>query len=315
MRKTGWIGLFLASGFLLVCAAVLIARPYARAERLVEDTLRRRAPAGTKVGSIDVSFPSNIELTNVSIPVRVNDGQSLLPFGKLSGRLSVLPFLQGRVHAEMNGDIFGGTLWLAIRLDALPRMSSEDSQFVALEARARNLDIATLCNFFQAPIVASGRCDADAEAELDERSLTDSTGWTLVKGEQIDIPRIELDMVSLPPNRQVGLTARLSAEDGTVYIERFELVGTAYDVSGKGRIWLSDPLEDSPIDLSLATTLKEDVSITDDRIAGEGAEHVVSTLIATRSKLFLKVAGTAEHPEVRLDAASSLSSILEQLGR
>jgi type II secretion system protein N len=315
MRRATLIGLCLAAGFILACVALLTFHPYARVERLAGNALKRYAPAGTTIDTLDVSFPSDIVLTNVSIPVRVNDRQRHLPVGRLSGRLSILPLLRGKIEAEMTGDFFGGLLWLNVRFDALPHGSSNDPRFAALQARARRLDIAKLCDFFQTPVVASGRCDADVEAELDERSPTDLKGWTLVKGEQLEIPRIALEKLVLPPNREAGFSARLSAKDRKVFIEKFQLVGTAYDLSGKGVIRLSEPFEDSPIDCSFSAMLKEHVSITDERLARNGAEHVVGTLVATGGKVFLRVTGTLEKPEAQLDAASSLGSILEQLAR
>ena len=310
-----WIGVCLAGGLALAFIALLISRPYARAERFVDDALKRHAPAGTTIESINISFPSDIVLTNVSIPVRMNGQQRRLPLEKLSGRLSILSLLQGKMETEMNSDFFGGILWLNVRIDTLPQSSSNGSQLAAFEARARQLDIAKLCTFLQTPIVASGRCDFDAEAELDGRNPTGLRGWTLVKGEQIEIPRVDLDMLSLPPNRQVALTARLSAEDGKLFIEKLQLVGTAYDLSGKGLIRLSEQVEQSAIDCSLSAILKERVSITDERLSRSSAEQIVGTLITTRSKVFLKLTGTLEEPKARLDAASSLGSILDQLGR
>jgi type II secretion system protein N len=310
-----WVVLCLVGFFFFVCAALLIIRPYERLGRLAGEMLSRYGPPGATFNGIEVSFPSRIVLTNLSFPVRVNDRQRQVSVEKLSGTVSIPSLLRGRPGAEMNSNFFGGILWLKVRSKALREGIPGYSSSVALEARARKLDISQLCDFFQAPIAAIGRCDADVEADLDDRYPASLNGEALVMGESVEIPPVELEMLILPTNREAGFTAALSAKDGKVFINSFQFDGTAYELSGNGTIDLSEPLERSLIDCSFSVLFKEPPTVTDESLIGKGAEHVVDALVASRSRMVFRLVGTLKEPEAQFDSASSLDAMIQQSKR
>ncbi len=315
MHWARWVVLCLAGFFLLSCVALLIIRPYKRLGRLAGEMVSRYGPPGVTVNGIDVSFPSRIVLTNLSFPVRVHKRQRQVSFEKLSGTVSIPSLLRGRPAAEMNSDFFGGMLWLRVHSKALQGSAAGYSSSVAFEARARRLDISQLCDFFQAPIAAIGRCDADVEAELDERYPAGLNGQALVLGESVEIPPVEIEMLILPTNSETAFTAALSAKDGKVFIDSFQFEGTAYELSGNGTIDLSEPVEQSPIDCSFSVLFKEHPTVTDETLIGKGAEHVVDALVTSRSRMFFRLVGTLKEPEALFDSASSLSAMIQQSNR
>lgn len=298
----------IAAVILVACVALLTVHPYARLGRLAQQMVREHAPAGMTISDITVSFPSNIVLTNLVLPVQVNDQLRQVRVEKASGQVSILSLLRGMVNAEMNSDFFGGLLWVKFRTEPSPEGSP-----VAFEARARKMDISQLCDFFQAPVKASGRCDLDVEAEVDEHDVRKLNGKALALGNQIEVPPLELDKLSLPTNREGKLNAKLSAGNGKILIQNFKFDGTAYNLSGQGEIILSEPFEQSRLKCSASGIFKEHFSINDDRL--QGAQQIADTLVATQSELFFKIGGTIEKPDVQLDAGSSVGSLMQHLQR
>jgi len=313
--RTKLIVLFCAIAFTLAVIAFLWARSYARLERFAGDLLSSYAPKGTTVGDIDLRFPTTIVLTNLVVPVQVDDRQRQLSIEKLSGKVSPLSLLVGKVRAEMRSDIFGGLLWLDVNADMRLKTLSAEPTSIDLETRARDLDLAQLCEFVQASTIISGKCSADVEAKLDESELTNLKGKALVLGEQIEIPRLDLRDVVLPHNSGVTLSSRLSARDGKVFLDKFQLEGTAYDLSGNGIVTLTDPVDLSKLDCSFTAIFKERPTIKNKDLARGGVDFIIDALISSRSEVSFRVGGTLRDPRPYVDSASSLTSILEQFRR
>ena len=308
-----YAGLFLAGGIVLLCLFLMVLHPYARMERAAREVFDRHAPPGATVNAINIAFPFNIVLTNLAVPVQVRDRQRRLLVKKLSGRVSILSFLQGEVKAGMTGDFFGGMLWLDVRAEAVQDGVNEPS-FISFDARARGLDIAEICRFLGEDVVISGSCDADAEAELDERDPSTLKGKALVLGEKVEIPAIDAGALILPKNFEAKFTGKFSAKDGSIFVNKFRLEGLAYDLSGKGKIIISDPLDQSPLDCTFSIIFKEPPTITDEKLVDGGAEYVVGALVAAGTEIFFKLKGTARRPDVQFDPASSLGSLLQESG-
>ena len=310
------IVLFCAIAFALVIIAFLWVRSYARLERFTGDILGHYAPKGTTVGDIDLRFPTTIVLTNLVVPIRVDKRYRQISIEKLAGKVSPLSLLLGKVRAEMRSDVFGGLIWLDVNADMrLTTLPAKAVPSIALETRARELDIAQLCEFVQASTIISGKCSADVEAELDESELTSLKGKALVLGEQIDIPRLDLKDVVLPHNSGVTLTSRLSAKDGEVFLDEFRLEGMAYDLSGNGTITLTNPVDLSKLDCSFTAVFKERPTIKDKDLARRGADFILDALISSRAEVSFRVGGTLRDPRLYVDSASSITSILERLRR
>ena len=307
--------LCLLIGILLVCVAIFMIHPYRRAEKIAGDMLTRYAPTGTTVSGISVAFPLNVVLTNLSVPLRVQNRQRQLMVREVSGKLAILPLLQGTVDAGMNADFFGGTLWLDLKTENPAKSSSDVLSFFTFDARAREMDIAQVCTFFGSSIFVSGLCNADAEGELDERDPTTLKGQALLIGEEIGIPPLFIKGLILPENSDARFTAKLSAKNGTLLIEKLRLNGTAYKLSGNGEVKISDPLELSPINGSFSMIFHEPPIITEEQIADAGGEEMLETLVESGAEVFFTVNGPAKRPDVQLDPKTSLGSLLEKSRR
>ena len=301
--------LFLASVAILLALALFFLRPYARLERIAKAAISHHAPRGTTVGDVRVGFPLNIALSNLAVPVRVEGREREIRIEKLAGRISVLPLLLGKMKVDLSADIFGGKLWLDISGESASKGS------LAVEARARRVDIGQLREFLGARFQVSGKCDADVETELDANDLSTLKGHAATVGRDVSIPRIDLGKVILPENSGAECTVGLSAKGGKIYIDKFLVKGTAYDVSGKGTIEISDPFERSPLDGSFSTVFRHPPTITDKRLAGLNTKNLISALVESEMEFFFKVSGTVGRPETSIDPSASISSILKKSRR
>ncbi|MBI5115983.1 type II secretion system protein GspN [Candidatus Poribacteria bacterium] len=302
------LALLLAAGLLLLCLVILMVRPYKRLATLMGDMLTRTAPPGTTFATISAGFPSTFVITDLDIPVSINGQVRQLAISKISGKVSVLSLLRGRMETEMDSDLFGGTLWMSANAGSPLRAASMTFP-AAFEARARALDVSRICSFLQTPVSAKGLLDADFDATLPERKLA------LLIGKDIDVPPIETKRLVLPANHNVELLAKLSAKDGKIFIEEFQSLGSAYEISGKGIIKLAKPFELSPAEGSFSVIFKENFTITDERLAKNGAREIAAALVASRGKLTFHVEGTIGKPVARLDSVSSLGDALGRLNR
>jgi type II secretion system protein N len=292
-----------------VTLVFLFIRPYARLERIAKTAISHHAPPGTTVGDIRVGFPLNIALSDLAIPVKVDGRQREIRISHLAGRISVLPLLLGRMKVDLSADIFGGRLWL----DLSGKSASKGS--LTVDARTRRMDIDRLCDFWGTRLRLSGTCDADVETELVSSDITTLKGNAVAMGRDVSIPRIDLGRVILPENSRAECTVKLSAKGGKIYIETFDVSGTAYDVSGKGTIQLSDPFEYSPLDGAFSTVFREPPKITDKRLAGVNTSQLMGALTESKAKVFFKVSGTVGHPKTKLDPSASIGSILKSSRR
>jgi type II secretion system protein N len=304
--------LFLGGCFLLLCVAVLIVRPYSKLERKTERLLSQVVP-GTKVGGVDIDFPLSITLTNLEVPVTLNHQKRPIRIGQASGNLALFPLLKGVVEAELNSDFFGGILWVKADAKALPGQAGATGPLVTFDARARQVDLAEVCKFAQAPVQISGRCDIDAEGNVREQQVKSLNGKGLLIANGVEIPPLESESLLLPANRKGEGKARLTAEQGVITVQDFSFTGSAYDLSGAGKIALKEPAETSPIDFSFGIVFKEPFTITDSRLSGSSARSIVEALISSKSKVILKAKGTVGEPEAEIDPASSLLPLMKYL--
>ena len=312
---TKYLIFFLLIGILLVAVALYMIHPYRRAEKLAADILARQAPPGTTVSGISVAFPLNIVLTDLSVPIQVKDQQRQLMVKEASGRVAILPLLGGTVDAGMNADFFGGTLWLDLKTDNPAKSNPDNLSLFAFDARAREIDLGALCTFLDSSVLLSGVCNADAEGELDERNPATLKGQALFIGEDVAIPPLLIKGLIFPENSDVKFTAKLSAKNGTLFIEKLRLNGTAYKLSGKGEVKISEPLEHSPVSGSFSMVFHEPPIIIEERVADVGGEDIMDTLVESGAEIFFTVDGLARRPDVRLDPKTSLGSLLEKSSR
>jgi type II secretion system protein N len=299
----------------LACAAVFFMHPYRRAEAIAGDMLVRYAPPGTTVNGISVGFPLHIVLTNLSVPVQLQHRRRQLVVEKVSGNVSILSLLQGVVDVGMNADFFGGMLWLDLKTDAETTAAERVSSAVFFDARAREISLEQLCTFLESPIFVSGSFDADAEGELDERHLRTLNGKALVIGEDVLLPPLTIRGLILPENPNTEVTAKLSAGDGKVLVEKLRMNGSAYALSGNATVWISDPPESSPIHGSFSMVFNEAPIVMDKRLVESGARDLMDLVVSSGAEVFFKLDGTVEHPDVRLDPESSLNSMLQKSRR
>jgi type II secretion system protein N len=275
--------------------------------------LLQNTPAGTTVGEIRAGFPSRIVITDLAIPIPVSGRSRQLVIRKISGSVSILSLLSGRIDSEMNSDLFGGTLWVNAGTESWRRAAADRPSRVVLEARGRTLDVGRLCEFFGSPVTANGFVDADIEAEASEPKPALLNGRALLMGKGINIPIIRTKKVILPENRNVEIIAKLSANNGNIVIDEFQFRGAAYDVSGNGVIKLAEPLETSPLEGSCSLVFYENFTITDERFAGAVAHEIAAAFVASRGKVIFRLTGTVGKPEARLDSISSLGDSLRKL--
>ncbi len=299
------MALFLAGGFLLLMLFVLIARPYSRLARLMGEALRQNAPAGTTVGEIRARFPSTFELTDLSLPVFIRGQARQLAISGISGKISILPLFRGKVNAEMNGELFGGALWMALSADAPAGDALNAPSSIAVDARARTLDVSRLCEFLQMPVTAQGFVDADVEGVANPKNPTSLSGTAVVMGRDVYVPPITTGKLALPENRGVEFAAKLSARDGNIFVDEFSAGGTGYEISGQGVAKLADPVELSPLDGSFSVVFKENFTITDERLAGNGGRELAAALVASRGKVTFRLGGTIGKPVTHLEGIAS----------
>ncbi len=315
MSKTKQAGLFLILAILTIIVAIVAFNPAKRVETLLMALAETNAPKGTAIGTIKYRFPSRIAVADVSIPVRVRDGERRLLLENLDGRVSLLPLLRRNLHATVETDFFGGTLWVQIRPEGSLLISANGSQSVAIDARARNMDVSEVCAFFRTPTLVTGLCGIDVEGEIDGPGTENFTGTALAVGENIDVPPIAMEKVVLPENHRATIRAQASAERGKIIISDFHLEGTGYDLAGTGEVLLEKPVASSPVKGAVSVILKERLIIKDEELRRSGAESFADVLIDTRSKVFFTVKGTVEEPVIKLDSASSLGTLLQHFNR
>jgi type II secretion system protein N len=290
----------------LIGAAVLFLNPYSRLEKLAESVLSRHAPAGASVGDISVRFPLSIVLTDVVVPVRTSVGRREINIGKLKGGVSIFSLLFGKLKADMNADLFGGKLWLDAGAGISPGESS-----LEFDARARGFDVGLMGELLSPGLVFSGRGDADIEGRMHGRNMASLTGQALVRGDNIELPQIVLDKITLPENHDVKISARLSARDKKIFIESLSLNGSAYDVSGDGVIRISEQFDRSPIDASFSVIFRKPPKISDMRLSGLNVALMLEALVKSEAEIFFTVSGEIRRPRVDVDTSSSLKSIFE----
>lgn len=304
-----YLGLCLAAGVILAAGALFFLRPYTRLEVMIRTAVSHHAPPGTTIGDVTARFPLNIVITDLVVPVPVQGREREIRIGELSGGVSVLPLLLGKLQADISADFFGGTLWLDIIAESPAR------GHLTFDARARGVDIGRLSEVLGAPRGFEGHCDADVEGELDGGNIETIKGRALVMGRGVSIPRLDLGRVILPANRDAEFTVGLSAGQGMINFDKLVAKGAAYDVSGKGTLRISEPFERSPLDCSFSMVFRQPPTITDEKFSGMGAEYLMGALVETGAEVFFNVSGTAGEPEAKLDTSSSIGSILKKSSR
>ena len=155
------------------------------------------------------------------------------------------------------------------------------------------------------PIRASGACDIDATAKVDELNPTKFSGRVSVTGKDIRVSSVDLEIFSLPRSSGVALDVSLLAKDGEIQVERLTMKGTGYDLSGTGKIRLSRLLENSPINISFSIIFKEPPTLKSRELIALGAEHFMDRLVTARTKLPFKLIGTLESPKIQMARGSS----------
>ncbi len=301
------------SFLLLILIALVVVQPYRRIESLAGRLLIEQAPPGTRFERVSISFPSRITITKLDVPVRINNHEQRFRLEKMSGNISLTPLLKGEVEAEMNSDFFGGVLWVKVKSNGGNSSGGEDK--TTYEARARQMDLAQLCDFLDASVPLRGSVDVDAEGTVNGLKPASASGQALALGKKIEIPQIEVDPVVLPANHSAELVAKLTSDSGKVSIQDFRLTGSAYDIAGTGKIDLAEKLPESTLDCSPNIVFKERFVVTDRRLSGVNVDGIVDALIKSKSKMYFRVTGTLAEPQAELDSASSLGPLLNYLNK
>jgi len=309
------LGLFVGGGIVLIVIAILLLRPYSRLERIAAEAFIRHAPRGATVGGVSVTFPFNIVLTNLTVPIQAQGRNQIIEVKELSGKISLLSLFSGELKIGMNSDFFGGTLWLDIDT-ATPSGSGFSTAYrVAFDARARGVDLALLSEFLKLDFDVSGFCDADIEGEVGGNDIRSLSGRALAIGRKIRVSSIDLGALATPANTDVDFKARLAAQEGTISIDALQLNGSAYDLKGKGTVHLSEPLDQSAIECSFSTVFKQLPTINDQALADAGAEYLLDALVDSEAEIFFTLTGVAGRPELKLDPSSSIGALLRKNSR
>jgi type II secretion system protein N len=309
------LGLFVGGCIVLIVIAILLLRPYSRLERIAADAFNRHAPRGATVGGVSVTFPFNIVLTDLAVPIRAKGRNQIIEVKELSGKISILSLFSGELKVGMNGDFFGGTLWLDIDTATPSGSGFTTASQVAFDARARGVDMSRLSEFLELDFDGSGFCDADIEGEVEANDIRSLSGRALAIGRKIRVSSIDLGALALPANTDVDLKTRLAAQEGKILIDALQSRGSAYDLKGKGTVHLSEPLEQSAIECSFSTVFKQPPTINDQSLADAGAEYVLEALVDSEAEVFFTLTGVAGRPELKLDPSSSIGALLRRSGR
>ena len=304
-----FLALCLACGAILAAAALFFLHPYARLERRIKAVTSRHAPPGAAIGDVSVRFPLRVVITDLVVPVPVQGEDREIRIDKLTGGVSVLPLLLGKLRFNISSDFFGGTLWMDVGAESSTRGR------LVFDVRARGVDIGRLSEILGDQSGIRGNGDLDVEGELVGGDPTTLTGRALAMGRNVSMPPLDLGRVVLPANNNTKFTAAITADQGTIRFDKLEANGSAYDLSGTGTIRITDPFERSPIDCKFSMIFRQPPTIADKRLAGNGAEYLMGAVVESGAEVFFKVSGSVDDPEASLDLSSSLGSILKQSSR
>jgi type II secretion system protein N len=297
--------------FLLLSILLLIARPYKRIGRKIQQTLSERAPE-IKIGAIDVRFPLRFTASNVEVPLKINHQQQRLHLKELKGNLSILPLLKGRANAEMKSDLLGGTVWLMVQSGEADKTTGDS--LLVFDVRARQLDLQQVSRLMQASIRISGRCNADFEGTLRNEKVSSITGDGLCIANNVEVSSLNLDSLVLPANHAGEGKAKIKTQEGVVSIEDLLLTGSAYNISGTGTVTLKEPAEKSMADCSFGIVFKEKFTITDPALSEAGPD-LVDALIKSKTKVVFTVTGPLGRPKTYLDPAATLIPLMKPLNQ
>ncbi len=206
-----------------------------------------------------------------------------------AGKSSTAEFLGGKLSLDPRGAV--------------------DGPITILDAKAVGIDVYELCELLSLPIRARGTCDMDVTTDIAGFELAKLNGRASIIGRDLRVSSVDLEMVALPSTRNAVFTANLVARDGEIRIKSLALKGTAYDLSGTGKIRLSDPLENSRIDFSFSIVFKEPPTLKDRRLIELGAGALMDGLAASGMKLPFKLVGTLESAKIEPGPGSPLAAL------
>jgi type II secretion system protein N len=304
-----FLALCLVCGAILAAGALFLLRPYERLEKMIRTVASNNAPPGAAVGDVSVGFPLRVVITDLVAPVPVQGRDREIRIDKLTGSVSALSLLMGKLRFNISSDLLGGTLWMDVSAESPARGR------LVFDVRARGVDIGRLSEILGDQSGIRGSGDVDLEGELVGGDPTTLEGRMLAMGRNVSVPRLDLGRVILPANNSAKFTATITAERGTISFDKLEVEGAAYDLYGAGTIRIADPFERSPMDCKFSMVFRQPPILADKRLAGRGSEYLMDAVVESGAEVFFKVSGTVEDPEASLDISSSLGSILKQSSR
>jgi len=182
------------------------------------------------------SLPLGIKGTGISLSSRAGE---LLKVGKGSLFLEILPLLTGKLIVSMDAEIGAGTFNSSISLLRSPASSIE----------VKNVRLEDI-SFFEnvAGMKAGGILSAKVETT---GVITKASGFAKLEVQGAELSGIKIGPMPLPDASYRAVQGMIRIKSGQAEIESFTLQGDDLYVRLKGGLPLADPLQATPLNLSL----------------------------------------------------------------
>jgi len=244
------------------------------------------------IGSVEPLLPAGLTFSEVSVARDVN-GQpvELMRLPEIQVQLQTLRPFAKPIRIGFEGGFYGGTLLGAVEWESngkAPNLGIHvDLQDIhpAAHPLAANLGKA----------IGDGKFAGSMTLQLSGGGWQDGNGHLTIQGDSGNIGGLDIGGVQFPSLSYEQLTGELTLQQRSVVVKDFQIRGRDWQVDVQGRISLSEPLPQSPIDLALRVR------------ASDGLEQqlgFIGMLLKQRRDRrgfsALKISGTLEHPNAVL---------------
>ncbi len=317
-RGMGW-PLLIGCGALLALLGIgaagllAVARPYDRASREAARVLEQAMPPGAVVEGVRIEFPAHLRIDRLEIPVAGAAGRSPLTFRDITGQTALaswLPWFGPQPEFSLETRFWGGL----VSLDAAARDRLRPDRGVVppfvVRGQARGILLEECVGWLNVEGAWRGRVDVDVDGQVDGAHPRASVVQVDIHGQELHVPELDFSDVVLPANKRTILRCQATYRDEQIEVEHFSLTGTGYNLEGKVRIVLQEPIDSSPLRGTVALQLKEVATWRGTAVDAAMATTMMQLLIQSKGKLNAKLGGTVGAPEAELDQDALIRSLL-----
>ena len=291
--------------------------PYARASHEAARLIEGAMPPGATVAGVRVQFPARLSIDRLDIPADAATGRPPFTLREIDGQTvltSWLPWFGRQPELTLQTRFWGGTVSLeAVARDQIRPGTGVIPPFV-VRGQARDLLLEECVGWLNVAGAWRGRMDLDVAGQVDVARPRASVVDVGMHGRELHVPEIDFSDVVLPPNKRAILHCQATYRDETIEVTQFSLSGTGYNVEGKVRILLREPLEASPLRGTVALQLKEVATWRRTDVDEQVVRMMMQMLIQSKGKLNARLGGTVGAPEAELDQEDIIQSLLGGAG-